>query len=297
VEHLDLNFRSEADELNLRPEGEELPPPTAVPVRSNTGPVALAAVIVLALGLGTIYYVSRQPSPRSPTPAVQPQPAAAPTAPQPTPLGGEPEAVSIPPLDESDAVVRMLARMLSENPTFVAWLASDDLIRTFTLTVVKVADGQSPATNLRMMRPRASFSVRRRGEDTYLDARSYERYTPLANAVSSIDPAGAARLYATLKPRIEDAYRELGYTNTPFDRTLERAIVTLLETTVPDKPLLLQHGRATEYLYVDPALERLTKAQKHLLRLGPRNAREVQASLRNIASALGIPPDRLPPVP
>jgi hypothetical protein len=296
VEHLDLNFRSEADELNLRPEGEELPPPTAVPVRSNIGPVALAAVIVLALGLGTIYYVSRQPSPRSPSPAVQPQPAAAPTAPQPTPLGGEPEAVSIPPLDESDAVVRMLARMLSENPRFLAWLASDDLIRTFTLTVVKVADGQSPATNLRMMRPLASFSVRRRGEDTYLDVRSYERYTPLADAVASIDPAGAARLYATLKPRIEDAYRELGY-NTSFDPTLERAIVSLLATTVADKPVLLQPGRATEYLYVDPALERLTKAQKHLLRLGPRNAREVQASLRNIASALGIPPDRLPPVP
>ena len=297
MEHLDLNFRSEADELNLRPEGEELPPPTAVPVRSNTGPVALAAVVVLALGLGTIYYVSRQPSPRSPTPAVQQQPAAAPTAPQPTPLGGAPEAVSLPPLDESDAVVRMFARMLSENPTFVAWLASDDLIRTFTLTVVKVAEGQSPATNLKMMRPRASFSVRRRGQDTYLDDRSYQRYTPLADAVASIDPAGAARLYATLKPRIEDAYRELGYTNTPFDPTLERAIVSLLATTVPDKPILLQPGKATEYLYADPGLERLTKAQKHVLRLGPRNARTVQASLRNIASALGIPADRLPTVP
>jgi DUF3014 family protein len=296
VEHLDLNFRSEADELNLRPEGEELPPPTAVPVRSNTGPVALVAVVVLALGLGAIYYASRQPSPRSPTPAVQPQPAAAPTVPPPAPLGGEPEATTIPPLDESDPVVRMLARMLSENPTFVAWLASDDLIRTFTLTVVKVAEGQSPATNLKMMRPRAGFSVRRRGQDTYLDDRSYQRYTPLANAVASIDPAGAARLYATLKPRIEDAYRELGY-NTPFDPTLERAMVSLLSTTVPDKPITLQPGKATEYLYVDPALERLTKAQKHLLRLGPRNARTVQGSLRNIASALGIPADRLPPVP
>jgi hypothetical protein len=47
---------------------------------------------------------------------------------QPSPLGGEPEPVVIPPLDESDAVVRMLARVLSENPTFLAWLASDDLI-------------------------------------------------------------------------------------------------------------------------------------------------------------------------
>jgi hypothetical protein len=179
----------------------------------------------------------------------------------------------------------------------VSWLASDDLIRTFTVTVVNVADGQSPAKHLKMMRPRTGFSVRQRGEDVSLDVRSYERYTPLTNAVTSIDPAGTAKLYATLKPRIEDAHRELGY-STPFDRTLERAIVLLLQTPVSDQqPILLQRGRATEYLYVDPALERLTRAQKHLLRLGPRNARAVQASLRNIASALGIPPDRLPPVP
>jgi hypothetical protein len=120
------------------------------------------------------------------------------------------------------------------------------------VTVVNVADGQTPATHLRMMRPRAGFSVRQRGEDVYLDVRSYERYTPLADAVASIDPAGRARLYATLKPRIEDAYRELGYTSSPFDRTLERAIVRLLATPVSDQPVLLQHGKGTEYLDAGP---------------------------------------------
>ncbi len=286
VEHLDLDLRQDGDEPTA-------PAPPAD--RSIVPQVALAALVVLAIGAATFYFVNRQPSPTSPAPAAQQQPAS-PAVAEPAPLGGTAEAVTVPALDESDDVVRMLARMLSANPTFLAWLASDDLIRTFTITVVKIADGDTPGTNLRMMRPRSGFSARQRGEDIYLDTRSYERYTPLADAVASIDPAGSARLYATLKPRIEDAHHELGY-NTPFDRTLERAIVRLLSTPTPDRPILLQPGKATEYLYVDPELENLTKAQKHLLRLGPRNARAVQASLRNVAAALGIPPERLPAVP
>jgi len=38
----------------------------------------------------------------------------------------------------------------------------------------------------------------------------------------------------TLKPRIEEAHRDLGYPDTSFDRTLEQAIVSLLRTPVPD---------------------------------------------------------------
>jgi hypothetical protein len=287
VEHLDLDLRQDGDEPTA---------PAAVPAdRSIVPHVALAALVVLAIGGAAFYFVNREPSPTSPAQAVQQQPTAPPLE-DPKPLGGEPEPVALPPLDDSDDVVRTLAQMLSANPTFLAWLASDDLIRTFTLTVVKVADGDTPASNLPMMRPRAAFSVRQRGEDIYLDTRSYERYTPLTAAVTSIDPEAAARLYATLKPRIEDAHRELGF-NTPFDRTLERAIVRLLSTPVTDRPIPLQPGKATEYVYVDPELESLTRAQKHLLRLGPQNAGAVQASLRNIAVALDIPPERLPPVP
>jgi hypothetical protein len=282
-------------DLDLRPQGEEPPAPVRRPAHSVARHVAVATLLVLAVG-GVAFYLTRRTPPQPPPPTTQQQPAA-PAAAQPPPLGGQPQPVDIPPLDESDPVVRMLARMLSDHPTFLAWLASDDLIRAFTVTVVKVADGQSPATHLGVMRPRSGFSVRRRGDDVYPDVRSHDRYTTAAAALASIDPAASAQLYATLKPRIEDAYRELGYSNPPFDRTLERAIAHLLATPVPDQPVRLQPGRATEYLYVDPDLERLTAAQKHLLRLGPRNARAVQTSLRNIAAALGVPPDRLPPVP
>jgi hypothetical protein len=48
------------------------------------------------------------------------------------------------------------------------------------------------------------------------------------------------------------------------------------------------------YRFADPNLERLTPAQKQLLRAGPRNVRIVQSALRQLAQALGVPPGRLP---
>ena len=45
----------------------------------------------------------------------------------------------------------------------------------------------------------------------------------------------------------------------------------------------------------DPALENLAPAQKQLMRMGPRNTKIIQAKLREIATALGIDANRLPP--
>jgi release factor glutamine methyltransferase len=116
----------------------------------------------------------------------------------------------------------------------------------------------------------------------------------LAAAAASIDPAGAARLYATLKPRLEEAYRDLGYPQTPFDRTVERAIVLLLETPIVEDPVRVEPHGAAGYAFAAPELEGLTGAQKQLLRTGADNVRVIQSSLRAIAIALGIPASRLP---
>jgi hypothetical protein len=146
-----------------------------------------------------------------------------------------------------------------------------------------------------VLRPSAGFHVVERGGDVYIDPRSYERYDGLAAAAASIDPAGAARLYATLKPRIEEAYRDLGMPDTPFDRTLEQAIVLLLETPIVDDPVRAAPQGGLGYGFAAPNFEALPAAQKQLLRMGPRNVRTIQSSLRAIALALGIPAERLPP--
>jgi hypothetical protein len=222
-----------------------------------------------------------------------PKPAPADTTPLP-PLGGDVPPVALPPLDESDALVADLVRKLSSHPRVAAWLTTDGLVRNFAVVVLNIAEGETPNQLLRPLRPSSEFRVVERNGDLLVDPRGYERYKALAEAVASIDPKGSADLYATVKPRLEDAHRELGELNTPFDRTLERALVMLLRTPIPEGPIRVEpHGIG--YDYADPKLEALSAAQKQLLRMGPENARAVQAKLREIALALGIPAQRLPP--
>jgi hypothetical protein len=249
---------------------------------------ALAALIALSVG-GYFFVASRRPAP-DPPPAQVVEIAASPGA-----LGTDRMAVDVPPLDLSDALVRELVRQLSGHPLIAAWLARDGLIRNFTVVVSNIADGASPARHLAVLRPSARFQIVERGDGLYLDPLSYERYTGLAGAFASVNPADAARLYATLKPRIEEANAELGAPPGSFDATLERAIVQLLRVPVLTAPVRLEPSGGIGYQFSDDSLEALTASQKQLLRMGPDNVRMVQGSLREMAIALGLPASRLPP--
>jgi hypothetical protein len=269
----------------------EEPPESSSP-RPQAGLWIIAALLVVAAMVAAYVVFGRRSTPeRSTTAAAPPSPAKA--QPPVQPLGGEALSIVVPPLDETDALVRTLVRQLSSHPQVAAWLATDDRIRNFTLVVANIAEGKTPAAMLRTLRPSSPFRVIEQSDERYLDPRTYERYATLADAVTSIDPAGGARLYATLKPRIEEANRELGHLDMPFDRILERALVLLLKTPVQEGPLRVE-PRGIVYGFADEDLEDLTAAQKQLLRMGPRHARAVQRKLRAIALALGIPSERLP---
>lgn len=275
------------DLLRVPDERFDVPPP-----RRPIGLWIAAAVLVVgtAIALYIVFGGRREPSPTTTakTDSVKTPQAAA------QPLGAEPASVDVPPLNESDPVVRELVRQLTSHPRVAAWLTTDNLIRNFVVVASRVADGKGASGQLGVLRPQTAFYVVRRNEVRYIDPESYRRYDGIADAIASMDPAGTARLYATLKPRVEEAYTELGVPNTPFDRTLERSIVMLLETPVVNDPVAVEALGGTAYKFADPRLEALTPAQKHLLRTGPRNVRTIQASLRAIALALGIPAERLP---
>jgi hypothetical protein len=264
------------------------------PPRRNPALLAVVAVLIVAGAVAAYLFFRGTPTPTETT-AEAPAAAPAPATSTDRALGAEAAPIDLPPLDQSDAIVRELVRQLSTHPQVAAWLATDGLIRNFTVVVTNVAEGKSPAPMLKTLRPTAPFAVRAAGGESEIDPRSYERYASLAGAVASIDPAGAARLYTTLKPRIEEASSELGNPGS-FDRTLERALVRLLETPLPGGPLRVKPKGATGYQYQDALLEALPAAQKQLLRMGPDNAAVVQRRLRLIAQALNIPDDRLPPL-
>ena len=232
---------------------------TAPPSRPPVGLWMTLASLVIAAGIAG-YLAFGRPHPTATAPITPAVTAAA--KPPPPSLGGNPKPITLPPLDVSDALVRTLVRALSESPAVTAWLTTDDLIRNFTIVVANIADGTSPAKQLRVLRPASAFSVVERDGNPYVDPRTYARYAVIANAMASLDPVAAARLYGTLKPRIEEAHRELGSADRSFDRTLERAINVLLETPIVDGPVRLA-PKGIGYAYADERLERLTRAQKH----------------------------------
>jgi hypothetical protein len=272
----DYDLLKSQDETSAR-----MPPKRSVGVWIVTAALVAGAVVAAYIVFG------RQP--------VAPETAAHTEAPpeKTPPLGGAAAPIAVPPLDQSDALVRDLVKTISSHPSVVSWLATDGLIRNFALGVSNVADGKSAAGQLHTLRPATKFSVLERGGDTQIDPRSYARYDALAAAAASLDPAGSARVYATLKPRIEEAYRELGPSNATFDQVLQDAIVLLLRTPTVSDPVRVE-PRGVGYGFAAPDLEALAPAQKQLLRFGPRNVRLVKAALRQLALALGIPAARLP---
>jgi DUF3014 family protein len=247
--------------------------------------LAAAGGVAVYVALGGWFSSTQRPATAAPTARDRELP--------PRSLGGESDASRLPPLDESDPLVRQLVRAISQNPVVAAWLATNGLVRNFTVVVVNIAEGASPAKHLAPLRPTGGFTAAEHNGQISLDPRSYRRYDGLANAVASIDPAGAARIYTMLKPRIEEAYRELGFPDRSFDGAFERAVVSLLRTPIVDRPVRLT-PKGIGYAFVDERLESLTSAQKQLLRFGPENQRTIQEKLRAIAIALGIPAASLP---
>lgn len=273
----------------LKPPGT---PPDPPPPKRPVGLWLAAAGLVAATGVAAYIVLGGRPA--SAPVAGAPERIEAPPPPA-QPLGGEAAPIVLPPLDESDPVVRDLVKQLTSHPRLAAWLATEGLIRNFVVVVSIVAEGRTPARQLPRLRPSSGFDVLERGDDLAVDPRSYQRYDGLAAAAASVDPVGAARLYATLKPRIEEAYRDIGgVPATPFDRTLERALVLLLETPIVEDPVFVEPFGGVGYGFAEPELESLPPAQKQLLRTGPRNLRTIQPSLRAMALALGIPAERLP---
>jgi DUF3014 family protein len=263
-------------------------PDSATPRRRPVALLAVAGALILALAGGYLFLRRTPPQPSVPTavPEVSKTP--------PVQKAESGEQIPLPPLDDTDTLVRQLVARLSSHPTVAAWLTTDGLILNFVVVTASIANGETPAAELKAVGSVPQFRMRSSRDNLYIDPSSYSRYARYAEAVSALDARGSARLYATLKPRVRDAYRRLGAQNEEFDPVLERAIVELLRVPVVEGDVAL-NPKGIVYAFADPRLERMSAAQKQFLRMGPQNVRAVQSKLREIASYLGIPESKLPP--
>jgi hypothetical protein len=188
----------------------------------------------------------------------------------------------------SDAFVRNAAREISRHPSLAQWLAQEDLIRLFVVSVDNIAEGASPRKHLSFLRPQGEFLVSESGPDLRINPLGYRRFDRIADVVSSLDAKGCAELYFRVKSLVQRSYHELGYPGLDFDDRLAQAIAEMLAVPVgPEAPALAVD--VLRYAFAAPELEALSDAQRHPLRMGPRNAQRIQAKLRELALAVGIP--------
>ena len=205
------------------------------------------------------------------------------------PAGTGPEAPpehSLPSLAESDPLVRELAGSLSTQPSMASWLKTTGIIEHFVAVVDNIESGESPRPNLGFLAPKRTFGTVTRSGHVYVDSASYARYDTIADVVSSLDTPRTVALYREVQPLCEEAYRALGHPQGDFDAALNGAIRTLLAT--PDVAGEVElRPKVISYAFLDPRLERLSDAQKHFLRMGPRNVRLIKGQLQALADALG----------
>jgi len=195
-------------------------------------------------------------------------------------------------LKGSDDPVRNLAAELSSHATLSQWLKSGDLVRKFVAAVDNIANGESPRSHIAFFKLEDSFDVMADGSRMSIDPESYRRFNVVADVFSSLNSDTAVRLFWQLKPVLQEAYRDLGYPNRDFKDTLTQAILEMLKVPVIDDRIEVIK-EVVSYKMVDPRLESLSQAQKHLLRMGPENIEIIQGKLKEMAKKLGISGSRL----
>jgi hypothetical protein len=194
----------------------------------------------------------------------------------------------LPPLEAMDPFLRTLLAGLSTHPQLTAWLASDDLLGATATAIDRLAQGQTPARDLATLRPGASFAVTSRRGQTIVDPASFARYDGLVAAVASVDPARLAEAFATIEPRLSEAYARQGHTGSVRDAVQRAAAVVVATPDTPEEiPVVKKVGG---YGYANPDLEALPPAQKHLLRMGPANVAKLRQAVSGFATALAATP-------
>jgi hypothetical protein len=240
--------------------------------------VALAVLVVA----GAVWVWLRKPD--AGTKPQQAQAAAEPAATTPQ----TPAAPEVPATPVTDDEVRQALGGVSANPAFQRWLAAlDDLVRRWAVVIDNLDHGESPRKVLEPLGPRAPFQVIERGGKTVIAAASYARYDEFAGAVASVDARAVAGVYRTLHPALEAAYRALGYPDGSLDAATSRALRRIEGAPVAEGAVELSPDRGL-YLFADAKLEGLRQVEKHLLRMGPKNERAIQAKAAEIREALGL---------
>ena len=229
------------------------------------------------------------PQPPEPVPDVSDAVAAENEAPTAVDADDEPaeapaaEPPALPPLDESDALVREQTKGVCLP---VAWTVADNLVRRASVLIENASRGVLPPKRGGLLPPLDAFPVRREGERFFMDESGYQRYDAYLEELEAIDPERLADCIRLLGPLLDQALNELGYADGAH-AGIAAAIERILAVPEPvgDLGVELVQPKVL-YHYADPSLESLSDVQKQVLRMGPDNTRRLKAYSERLLALL-----------
>jgi hypothetical protein len=248
-----------------------------------------AAVVVVIAGVGAYYRYYASPQPQK----VQ-QPPPAPPPPEtnadnggiqhPIPSGGA-DSAALPPLNQSDQVVRDSMAGLLGPKSVEQFLVPENIVRHIVVTVDNLPR-KKVAVDLRPIKATPGETVvSSQGDTSTLSTANYARYASFLHLVESTDPKTLATVYFHLYPLFQQAYEDLGYPGKFFNDRLVEVIDHLLAAPEPQGPIELVQPKVF-YQFADPRLEDLSAGQKLMIRMGPANERTLKAKLRDLRAQL-----------
>ena len=199
----------------------------------------------------------------------------------------EAEAEPLPPLEDSDPLIReAIQNAGATNGLFAPLMDRENLVSSLGALVDGSSRGMLMRTLLPVKAPDGSFLVIETEEgQTLMDPAGYQRYNPHALAIAGLDTEAMARQFHRLRPLFEAGWSQLGLDPEEFDNAVIRTLDRILATPELEGPVVLER-ESVMYTYADPELEALPALQKQLLRMGPANLRLVKAQARDLREAL-----------
>jgi hypothetical protein len=244
--------------------------------RPSRLPWVVLAVVVIGAAVAAWLWMRRTPSEPPASEVATPVPPAV-EVPDAGPAAAAPAAPRGPATLES----------VSEHPLYRRALAADDVVRRWAVVTDNVAEGVSPREQVPFLAPAQKFSAVARGGKRVIAPASYARYDGFGDMVASLDAQAVASVYRAMHGPLEAAYRALGYPQGALDDVTARALGRLAAAPVVEGDVEVEEDGGI-FFYKDPKLEEQGDIEKHLLRMGPRNGRLVQAKARELLQVLGV---------
>ena len=192
----------------------------------------------------------------------------------------------LPDLDDSDAYFLLaLIDLFGAEAEFL--FVNEALIDKIVVTIDNLPR-KHVAERLRPVgRLTGDFRVDGAADDNqfYLSSDNYARYDLVVGLLGEADLDSTVETYRRFYPLFQESYERLGYPDAYFNDRVVEVIDHLLETPIPDEPVLLMRPHVL-YEFADPELEKLSAGQKLLLRMGSEHAETAKGVLRALRTRI-----------